>query len=281
MLLRIPDSFFTSKKKQIFNDHLMIYNLTIRSRVLARKVKVDIYLPTEYDKREKMHYPTLLLNDGQDAEMLKLQKTLTHSYKSGDEKMIVVAVRANENRLWEYGTAGIPDYEGRGDRALSYSEFIRRLVNYLRNRYHFFTDQSYSSIAGFSLGGLSALDIAWNYDNIFSKVGVFSGSFWWRSKAFEEQNPDADRIMHHIIEHSQRERNLQFWFEAGTKDETSDRNNNGIIDAIDDTLDLIKSLKAKGYSDNDIRYIQIEGGEHNFNTWSEVFPEFLEWCIRN
>ena len=36
---------------------------------------------------------------------------------------------------------------------------------------------------------------------------------------------------------------LKFWLEAGTKDEAADRNNNGIIDAIDDTLDLITALK--------------------------------------
>ena len=37
---------------------------------------------------------------------------------------------------------------------------------------------------------------------------------------------------------------LKFFFECGALDETKDRNNNGIIDSIDDTLDLIDELKT-------------------------------------
>lgn len=33
---------------------------------------------------------------------------------------------------------------------------------------------------------------------------------------------------------------------GGTEDETADRNGNGIIDAIDDTQDVIKEIKFKG-----------------------------------
>ncbi|MEJ7666534.1 MAG: hypothetical protein WKG07_46960 [Hymenobacter sp.] len=38
----------------------------------------------------------------------------------------------------------------------------------------------------------------------------------------------------------------QFWLQAGTHDETNDRNGNGVIDAIDDTLDLLAALAGQG-----------------------------------
>ncbi|HEY9116817.1 MAG TPA: esterase family protein, partial [Roseivirga sp.] len=82
-----------------------------------------------------------------------------------------------------------------------------------------------------------------------------------------------------LIDNGRHVQGLKFWFEAGTKDEESDRNNNGIIDSIDDTLDLISALKRKGYTDSDILYLEIEGGEHNFNTWSEAFPKFISWVL--
>ena len=73
---------------------------------------------------------------------------------------------------------------------------------------------------------------------------------------------------------------MKFWFEAGTNDEKSDRNNNGIIDAIEDTLDLISELKTKGYKkDLDLVYKEVEYGEHNTNTWKMVLPEFLMWAF--
>jgi enterochelin esterase-like enzyme len=70
---------------------------------------------------------------------------------------------------------------------------------------------------------------------------------------------------------------LKFWFQTGTNDETDDRNKNGIIDSIDDTTDLIKLLKGKGYAD--IVYREVEGGEHNPKTWGEVLPDFLIWAF--
>jgi predicted alpha/beta superfamily hydrolase len=124
------------------------------------------------------------------------------------------------------------------------------------------------------------MDIVWENPHLFSKVGVFSGSFWWRDKSYEEgYTDDLDRIMHKKIRNSNYKSGLKFWLECGTADETADRNNNGIIDSIEDTLDIITELKTKGYTENDIEYVEIEGGEHNFNTWKNAFPDFLEWVF--
>ena len=70
---------------------------------------------------------------------------------------------------------------------------------------------------------------------------------------------------------------LQFFFECGKLDETADRNNNGIIDAIEDTTDLIAELKKLGYSKDQIFYLELENGRHNAETWKEAFPAFLTW----
>ena len=62
-----------------------------------------------------------------------------------------------------------------------------------------------------------------------------------------------------------------------TLDETADRNNNGIIDSIDDTLALIEELKKKGYEEKDIFYLELKDGKHDVTTWGRAFPEFLKW----
>jgi enterochelin esterase-like enzyme len=61
-------------------------------------------------------------------------------------------------------------------------------------------------------------------------------------------------------------------------DETKDRNNNGIIDSIDDTLDLIKELETKGYQrEKDIFYLELPDGHHDVATWGRAMPVFLKW----
>jgi len=173
-----------------------------------------------------------------------------------------------------------PDYKGRGNKAKNYTEFVfEELIPYIRTNYYRqgFREKAF---AGFSLGALSALDIVWNHPIEFSKVGTFSGSLWWRTKDKNDKtyNDDTDRIMHQQIKNGQYYPWLKFFFECGAADEEGDRNNNGIIDSIDDTIDLIKELVAKGYDEKkDIYYMQLDDGKHDVATWARAMPEFLKW----
>ena len=130
-------------------------------------------------------------------------------------------------------------------------------------------------------GGLSAFDIGYRHPASFAKIGVFSGSFWWRKKAYVKSDvADRSRILLDVIRDSKFALHLQFWFQTGTEDEKADRNNNGVIDSIDDTLDLIKELKEKGYSyPGDITYVEITGGKHDLPTWEKIFPQFVKWAF--
>lgn len=86
--------------------------------------------------------------------------------------------------------------------------------------------------------------------------------------------------MHQHIRRSKMRPGLKFWFQTGTEDEASDRNNNGIIDSIDDTLDLIAELTLKGYRPfKDIHYYEMQGGRHDTATWAKAMPEFLKWAF--
>ena len=58
----------------------------------------------------------------------------------------------------------------------------------------------------------------------------------------------------------------------------ADRNNNGVIDSIDDALSLIEDLEAKGYTkETDIKYLELQEGRHDVPTWASAFPDFLKW----
>lgn len=72
---------------------------------------------------------------------------------------------------------------------------------------------------------------------------------------------------------------LRLWFEAGTKDETDDRDGNGVIDAIQDTTELIDELVRRDFVRGpDLVYREVKDGRHHESTWAQALPEFLAWA---
>ena len=250
----------------------------VQSDFLERTVLIDIYMPVFQKKTDKVSL--LLVNDGQDLVKMNFGAILDTLISSGSiEQIMVVGIHCSADRIMEYGTACRADYKGRGAKAGLYCKFILdELLPYLRSECEISSFKE-KSFAGFSLGGLTAIDIAWNHAHEFLKVGVFSGSLWWRRRGYKDKgyNYDSDRIMHLQIQKGNIQPWLHFFFQTGQLDETADRNNNGIIDSIDDTMDLIGDLKELGYPEGHIKYVELEDGRHDVDTWAKAFPTFLEW----
>lgn len=274
----------TSAAAQPSDSVTVLADDSLVSVPLNRVVHLTVILPPHYTTTGPA-YPVLYLNDGQDIPRLHLAQVLDSLYaRQAIRPFVLIAPHANADRIQEYGTAARADYMNRGSKAAAYTDFVlTELLPHARNQYYVTTDPGQSAIAGFSLGGLSAFDIGFHHPDRFSRVGVFSGSFWWRKTKFSTDSgsaydDDTDRIMHNLIRESAIKPPVRFWLQTGTNDETSDRNNNGVIDSIDDTLDIIKELTKKGFAEPaDIRYVEVPGGEHNQRTWSEIMPDFLTW----
>lgn len=259
---------------------ILVENHTIPSVILEREVKVDFYFPPTYVLPDNLSL--LLINDGQDLVTMQFENILDELYESNSiNNLFCVGIHCSTDRKNEYGTANYLDYKGRGAKAKLYNQFVfEELMPFIRKTLSIYSFKE-KCFAGFSLGGLCALDIVWNHPLEFSKVGVFSGSLWWRDKDQDDEdfNEDTDRIMHKQV----RESNnyypwLKFFFEVGTLDEVADRNKNGVIDSIDDTLSFIEVLESKGYQQGrDIEFIELKDGHHDVPTWAIAFPQFLKW----
>lgn len=253
-----------------------------KSPALVREVDFDVYLPSDYHRSRGRRYPLVIFNDGQDLPRMHFGQILQAGYYSQQiPPCIVVGIHANYERHREYGTMRQVDYKGRGDKAAGHAAFVvAELLPYLQRRFRVSGRVEETIIAGFSLGGLSALDIAWAFPDIFGAVGVFSGALWWRWSPVDDGDPDADRIMHDIIDNAGTANGLQrYWFQCGTLDEADDRNNNGVIDSIDDTQHLIEALHRKGCPESAIRYVEIKDGRHEPSTWGEAMPDFLKFVM--
>jgi len=264
-----------SRKTELTN--VLVERTEVYSTYLEREVIVDFYLPNSVEKPDQMSL--LLINDGQDLPKMPFEEILDNLLEEQlIEPVLCVGIHCGPERKMEYGVASEADYKGRGAKANLYQSFVfDELLPHVHKTYNVpsFKEKSF---AGFSMGGLTALDIVWNHAHEFANVAVFSGSLWWRSKGYTEgYDDDKDRIMHQQIKKGKLYPWLKFFFECGALDEKADRNKNGVIDSIDDTLDLIKELKKLGYDDTQVKYLELEDGRHDVPTWARAFPAFLEW----
>jgi enterochelin esterase-like enzyme len=265
--------FCTCKRVRQTDDNLY-------SRHLQRSVKLHVlHTPPPPDRSL---YNLLILNDGQDIEKLRVKETMDSLYKAGKIlPLVVIGVEAGD-RTQEYGVTDKPDYLGRGRKATFYDAFINNeLYPYAKKESGVRKFQSVV-MAGCSVGGLSAFDIAWNHPDKISKVGVFSGSFWWRDLASEDSSysDEKNRIMISKLKASRKKPGLQYWFYAGAAEEKGDRDKDSIIDVIDDTKDIISLLEKKNVvAPGGIVYKELPNGIHDYSSWSEVFPEFLVWAF--
>jgi enterochelin esterase-like enzyme len=257
---------------------LTVETVILPSEALERAVTINLYHPSTLPDQP---FNLLLVNDGQDLEAMGFDKMISFLLQSGEiEPLLVVGIHCGEERVQEYGMVAGADYKGRGSKAGLYERFIfEELLPYIYGHFNVsgFREKAF---AGFSLGALSALDIVWNHPDVFSKAGVFSGSLWWRTKDknLKEYNEANDRMMHRQVRAGKHHPGMKFFFQCGELDESEDRNKNGVIDSIDDTIDLMRELLAKGYLEGkDMYYLQTPDGRHDVRTWARTMPKFLKW----
>lgn len=228
------------------------------------------------------HGGMLLLNDGQLADSLNLEAMLDDHAASGRSPVLAVAIHAGV-RKEEYGVTGMHDYMGRGARAFQYEQFvIQELLPYISESENLKIPAAMTAFAGFSLGGLSAMDIVSSNTGSFAAAGIFSGSLWWRSKSYEEGYTDNDRILFNKLQQLSLPKEFKCYLMAGTDDERCDRNADGVIDAVADTLDMYELLTCQQKLPHENIFLNIvNGGQHNPATWSLHLPEFMRHVFSN
>src|SRR5215212_6861192 len=131
-------------------NHIKQQSDKIYSRHLQRYV--DLVIISTPVPKNKSSLNLLILNDGQDIEQLRIKSVLDSLNKTGQLKpLLVVGIKAGD-RMQEYGVSGLPDYEGRGNKADKYAAFVdNELYPFIKKKAGVRKFNSVS-IAGSSLG---------------------------------------------------------------------------------------------------------------------------------
>jgi hypothetical protein len=111
---------------------------------------------------------------------------------------------------------------------------------------------------GSSLGGLISHYIGIKHQDIFSKVGIFSPSYWFNDSVY-----DFTFI-------SGKHEDIKFYIMGGT-DEGS-----GLVDEM---MAMVDTLQAAGFGEEEMALKVVQGGQHNEQLWREQFAEAYEWLF--
>jgi predicted alpha/beta superfamily hydrolase len=297
----------------IRHDRARIDTLTIPAPDLAPDgLRVRVFVPNGYDPLAEIGYPVLYINDGQDAEAVKLQATLNELIDQGAIRpLLAVAIDMPKDRMGAYGFSDraaqrsliAPLRVGAiGTQAHAYSEWVAtQLVPIIDARYRTRARPDARAILGWSLGAANALNLGWQYPEVFANVGAFSPSLWLSPKPDEIAGIQASRFAQQMVAAGAYHAGSRFFFAAGDAEETDDRDRDGVIDVLDDTRDLIdgwrvagetepraKGLHQLGHSMNpdhaakatraDAALFVLAGGKHEQASWARMLPVFLRWA---
>lgn len=253
----------------------VVHTRQFKSAYLEESQRWAVYLP---EREGLADLPLIIMFDGQNNERLLALQTLDKLWsQQGFKPFALVALWAGPARLDNYGIPGRPDYQGRGSRGEAFGRFLlEEFLPELEKNYPITKDPRHRYMIGFSFTGLGALAQVLHKPDRWGGAAVMSGSFWWRSGEDAQQT----RIILDVI------RNLpafprvhRFWLMAGDAEETSDRDNDGIIDVVDDTLDVLAGLKSKGYPENLLSYRLVPGGRHHESTWAAHLGDAIRWLL--
>ena len=272
---------------------------------------VTVYLPAGYAAGSE-RYPVLYANDGQDMPAVGLQATLANLYaRHAIAPVIVVAVDALPDRLALYGlfdrarrrsVVGGSRFGAIGAQAQPYAQwFVDTLVPTIDARYRTRARAADRAVLGWSLGALSAFGLGWNEPDVFGTVGAFSPSFWVAGDRADARAVQHTRLALRMVDRGPARSALRLWFSIGTGEETSDRDGDGVIDAVDDLRDLAdgwrdidgtprRGLRQLGYAvtagdpahpprAGQVALDVVPGAHHEQPAWAAVLPDFLRWAF--
>jgi len=295
-------------------DDPSVIHLALDAKAFApEQIKVTVYLPPGYADKEATNtrYPVLYANDGQDMAAVGLRDTLARLYaEHAIEPVIVVAVDMLADRASGYGlfdrarrrsVVGGSRIGPIGSRAYEYSDWVAtQLVPYVDAHYRTRANASDRTMLGWSLGALNAFNLGWEYPEVFGRVGAFSPSFWLAADRSSPQAVESSRLAQSMVDRATARKPLRFWITVGGREETNDRNGNGMIDAVEDARDLVegvrlpngtqeRGLRDLGYRvddehgdhplpDAEVAFYVLADGEHNQATWKRMLPPFLVWA---
>jgi len=234
---------------------------------LDRHRRIWLYFPPGYET-SGLNYPVLYMHDGQNlfdastafAGEWEVDETLNSLAEQGYHVPLVVGIdNGNGDRIGEYTPWANPDYGG-GDGEKYIQFIVETLKPYIDQHYRTLPDRENTGLMGSSLGGLISHYGGLAYQDIFSKAGLFSPSYWFSDSiwAFTNQTGKLD--------------DMRFYQLCGTNESTGE---------VGDVQRMNDSLVSIGFPQENVFNKIVQDGQHNEQLWREGFGEAYLWLFKS
>jgi predicted alpha/beta superfamily hydrolase len=232
---------------------------------LNRTRRVRVLLPLEYDLTD-IDYPVLYMHDGQNlfsasesfAGEWEVDEAMVNFENAGYEGCIVVAIdNGGSLRIAEYTPWANPQYGGgEGDEYISF--VANTLKPFIDENFRTLPGREHTGIMGSSLGGLISHYAGFAQSGAFSKIGVFSPSFWFTDDIYEYVTSQP------AIQGS------KFFILAGGQESAS---------LEQDVIDMIDIMESNGFDPGQIHFEYVPNGQHSEWFWAQEFPGAFDWLF--
>jgi predicted alpha/beta superfamily hydrolase len=235
-----------------------------------------VYLPPDYEESTKQ-YPVLYMQDGQNlfddltayAGEWKVDETLEKLFaEEKTDGVIVVGVnnssaRNREYNLWKFK---IREKEMNQPLGEEYAEFIvNDLKPYIDKQYRTLPGREHTGIAGSSFGGTISLYIGLNYQDVFSKVAGLSASLW-QGRTYN----NGEGKIFDFVRGIEKKQQMKIYTDIGRKE---------MPGGVKAHQKLHRLLQKKGFSQQELKLVIDEDGQHKEKYWSQRFPEAFLWLF--
>jgi predicted alpha/beta superfamily hydrolase len=241
------------------------------SRYLPGERDVIVYVPGIYERRPDLYFPVLYMQDGQNlfdpatsfinGMYWRVGETADRLIAEGAiQPLIIVGIyNTGKRRLREYTPSRDRKLGGGG--ADRYGRMLtREIKSFIESQYRALPGPANTGIAGSSLGGLVTLYLGLRFRKIFGKVAVLSPSVWW-----------DQRWIVNYVGRTRVEPKPRIYLDCGTQESAHES---------EDVRKLRDVFVGRGWREgHDLRYQEIEGGQHNEAAWAQRVDPFLRFLF--
>ncbi|MCW8866551.1 MAG: alpha/beta hydrolase-fold protein [Colwellia sp.] len=224
---------------------------------------VIVWLPPGYQQNVEQYYPVLYMHDGQNiidpnTASFKvdwsIDETLTRLIKEKKvPPMIVVGMSSTTNRGPEYS----PGADGE-----AYMSFVVNTVKpFIDNTYRTKGAREHTLVGGSSMGGMIALMLAWQYNDVFSKALCMSPAF----------KIDQLDYVATIADYQGPKKAIKIYIDNGGL---------GLEQRLQPGIDdMLLALKQQGYQ-NEMLWVLDKDAKHTEAAWAKRFPAAITWLMQ-
>lgn len=268
--------------RQGATHHTVVGNLQVREKVWSPQLRnrrdLFVYLPPSYRMGQR-RYPVIYMHDGQNlfdqtssfAGEWRVDETMQGLSREGIEAIVVGIPNKEGKRLAEYSPFADRFHgPGRGDEYLDFIvETVKPLVD---GDFRTLPGRAHTAMMGSSMGGLITLYAFFRNNDVFSRAGVMSPSFWYADQAIFRYVRQAPYVPGKI------------YLDVGTREyggspvekEARRRSRRHYASV----RRMKRMLVKKGYRPSrDLCTIEERGAGHQEQAWARRLPDALRFLL--